>query len=102
MSVLNKIFPSEANNGYGGSAIAFYMAFPFMAIFTFRSLVHFLKDDSGVNSIASIIVFPGSPDPNTVIYMFSSLWGKPAVDHAADLRGPFSGVTETCFPSCMY
>ena len=75
MSLLQKIFPREANNRYEGSAIAFYMAFPFMAIFTFRSLVHFLKGDSGVNSIASIVVFPGSPDPNSVIYMFSSLWG---------------------------
>ena len=40
-----------------------------------RSLIHFFKDDSGVNSIATIVLFPGSPDPNQVIYMFSSLWG---------------------------
>lgn len=46
-----------------------------MIPFTFRALVHFLKDDSGTHSIASIIVFSGSPDANTVMHMFSSLWG---------------------------
>jgi hypothetical protein len=40
-----------------------------------RSLIHFLKADSGVNSIATIVLFPGDLDPNNVIYMFSSLWG---------------------------
>lgn len=76
MSVFEKLIPRQANNDYRGSPIAFYTAFLFMAIFTFRSLVHFFKDDSGVNSIASIIIFPGDPDPNNVIYMFSALWGS--------------------------
>ncbi len=36
-----------------------------------------LKADSGVNSIASIIVFPfeGPADPNNIIYMFSAVGG---------------------------
>ncbi len=76
MSAFERLIPRQANNDYRGSPIAFYAAFIFMAIFTFRSLVHFFKDDSGVNSIASILVFPGDPDPNNVIYMFSSLWGS--------------------------
>ena len=76
MSVFEKLIPRQANNDYRGSPIAFYTAFLFMAVFSFRSLVHFFKGDSGVNSIASIMVFPGDPDPNNVIYMFSSLWGS--------------------------
>ena len=76
MSAFEKLIPRQASNDYRGSPIAFYTAFLFMAIFTFRSLVHFFKGDSGVNSIASIIIFPGDPDPNNVIYMFSALWGS--------------------------
>ena len=75
MSLLEKLVPREASNDYRGSRIAVYAFCVFLAVMLFRSLVHFLKDDSGVNSIATIITFPGSPDPNTVIYMFSSLWG---------------------------
>jgi hypothetical protein len=44
-----------------------------MAVSLFRSTVHFLKPDSGVNSIASIRVFEGTPDPNHIIYMFSAI-----------------------------
>ena len=40
-----------------------------------RSLIHFLKNDRGANSIATLVTFSGSSDPNQVIYMFSSLWG---------------------------
>ncbi|MFP8873016.1 MAG: hypothetical protein VCB42_00470 [Myxococcota bacterium] len=75
MPAFETLFPRQANNDYRGSRVAWVGAFAFMAIFTFRSLVHFLKGDSGVNSIASIIIFPGNPDPNNVIYMFSSAWG---------------------------
>ena len=35
-----------------------------------------MKSDSGVNSIATIITFEGTPDPNQVIYLFASLWGS--------------------------
>ena len=50
-----------------------------MAIYTFRSFMHFLAQDGGINSIASIIIFPfaeGAADPNNVIYLFASLWGS--------------------------
>lgn len=75
-TVLQKLFPATANNDYRGSPVALYTLCVFGLMFTFRSLVHYLKDDSGVNSIASIMVFPGNPDPNNVIYMYSSLWGS--------------------------
>ena len=57
------------------SPIAWYEAFFFMAVFAFRGLENFLKDDSEVISIASSVIFRGNPHPNNVIYMFSSAWG---------------------------
>lgn len=74
-SLLEKILPRRIDNTYRGHPIALYAFWVLMIPFTFRAFVHFLKDDSGVHAIASIKVFPGDPDPNTVIYMFSSLWG---------------------------
>ena len=76
MSPLETLLPKEANNDYRGGPIALYTFCALAAVMLFRSLVHFLKDDSGVNSIATIVTFSGTPDPNQVIYMFSSLWGS--------------------------
>ena len=75
VSLYKRLLPDAANNNYLGSTIATYGLAVLLIPLTFRSLVHFLKDDSGVNSIATILTFSGSPDPNTVIYLFSSLWG---------------------------
>lgn len=47
-----------------------------MAVNTARSLIHFLAEDAGLNTIANIIIFEGNPDPNKVIYLFGSLWGE--------------------------
>lgn len=47
-----------------------------MAVNTVRSIIHFLMEDAGLNTIANIIIFEGSPDPNKVIYLFGSLWGE--------------------------
>jgi hypothetical protein len=74
-SFLEKLFPRQANNDYRGSPIALYAFCVLLVPFTFRAFVHFLKNDGGVHSIATILVFPGDPDPNVVIHMFSSLWG---------------------------
>jgi hypothetical protein len=59
--------------------IALYVFYLLMAMYTFRSFMHFLAQDGGINSIASIIIFPfaeGAADPNNVIYLFASLWGS--------------------------
>ncbi len=74
-SALDSILPPQANNDYRGGAIPFYGFCLLAATSLFSSTVHFLKDDSGVNSIASIIVFEGTPDPNNIIYMFSAVGG---------------------------
>jgi hypothetical protein len=79
VTVIEKLFPKQANNQYQGSPIALYGFYLIIAIYSFRSLVHFLAEDAGINNIASIIIFPvieGAPDPNNVIYLFASLWGS--------------------------
>lgn len=76
MTLIEKLIPREANNDYRGSPIAFYVFCVLSTIMLGRSLIHFFKDDSGVNSIATIVTFSGVPDPNQVVYMFSSLWGS--------------------------
>ncbi|MGE4653172.1 MAG: hypothetical protein AAEJ53_19980 [Myxococcota bacterium] len=76
-SMIDVVLPREVTNEYRGGAIPFYGFCLLFAMQIFKSTVHFLKFDSGVNSIASIIVFPfeGPADPNNVIYMFSAVGG---------------------------
>ena len=79
MSLIDKLFPKQANNDYQGNNIALYVFYLLIAMYTFRGFMHFLADDGGINSIASIIIFPfaeGAPNPNNVIYLFASLWGS--------------------------
>tara|TARA_B100000965_G_scaffold109450_1_gene90455 strand:+ start:20 stop:484 length:465 start_codon:yes stop_codon:yes gene_type:complete len=76
-----KLFPSGLDNQYKGSKIALYGLYPIFAIYIFRSLVHFLAENSGLVGIATIKEFPINEglDPNTVIYLFASLWGATQV-----------------------
>lgn len=74
-SALEVILPAEANNDYRSGAVVFYGFCLAVAVMLFRSTVHFLAPDSGVNSIASIIRFEGDPDPNNLIYLFSANGG---------------------------
>ena len=76
-STLDIVLPRKVDNEYRGG---WFPLFGFCLVFAtqiFSSTVHLLKPDSGVNSIASIIVFPfeGVADPNNVIYMFSAVGG---------------------------
>ena len=76
MPVLEGLFPRRASNDYRGRKVALY-AFGLLALgMGGRSLVHLFKGDSGVNSIATILTFSGTPDPNNVIYLYSALWGS--------------------------
>ena len=69
--------PSNLNNQYKGLKIVDYGLYPIFAIYIFRSLVHFLADNSGLVGIATIKEFPifEGLDPNNIIYLFASLWG---------------------------
>lgn len=75
MSFIETVIPKQASNDFRGGKVPLYGFCLLLLPVAFRSFVHFLKEDSGANSIASIHLFPGDPDPNQVIYMFSSLWG---------------------------
>jgi len=72
---VKRFLPPVADNHFLGPKIALYFFIFFMIVNTARSLIHFLAEDAGLNSIANIIVFEGDPDPNRVIYLFGSLWG---------------------------
>jgi len=76
-SIIDVVLPRPVTNEYRGGPIPFYGFCLFLATQIFSSTVHLFKADSGVNSIASIIVFPfeGPADPNNIIYMFSSVGG---------------------------
>ncbi len=75
------LFPSRLNNQYEGSKIALYGLYPIFAIYIFRSLVHFLAENSGLVGIATIKVFSISDglNPNNIIYLFASLLGATQV-----------------------
>ena len=75
------LFPYRLNNQYEGSKIAFYGLYPIFAMYIFRSLVHFLAENSGLVGIATIKEFPVTEglDPNNIIYLFASLWGATQV-----------------------
>ena len=76
-SLIDIVLPRRVTNVYRGGPVPFYGFCLLFATQIFSSTVHLLKADSGVNSIASIIVFPfeGPADPNNIIYMFSAVGG---------------------------
>ena len=76
-----KLFPSDLNNQYKGSKLVQYGLYPIFAIYIFRSLVHFLAENSGLVGIATIKEFPITDglNPNNIIYLFASLWGATQV-----------------------
>ncbi len=76
-SMIDVVLPRKVTNEYRGGAIPFWGFCLLFATQVFSSTVHLLKADSGVNSIATIIVFPfeGPADPNHIIYLFSAVGG---------------------------
>ena len=76
-----KLFPSRLGSQYEGSKVALYGLYPIFAFYIFRSLVHFLAENSGLVSIATIKEFPVTEglNPNNIIYLFASLWGATQV-----------------------
>ena len=69
--------PTEANNNYQGLKPALWFFYLYLLLVAFRSFTHMFAQDAGLNSIASIIIFPviNNLDPNSVIYAMGSLWG---------------------------
>ena len=70
------LLPTEANNNYQGLKFALWFFYLYLALVAFRSFTHMFAQDAGLNSIASIIIFPevNNLNPNSVIYLIGSLW----------------------------
>ena len=73
--MLNKIFPSVADNNFNGQKIAFWGFILFTLLMTWRSIVHMLFEEYGFHEIANFLTIEGDPDPMLLIYRFFSLWG---------------------------
>ena len=84
MSYLS-ILPDKVSNTYEGKTLSLWAMYLYLIAMTFRSLIHTFADDAGLNSIASIIVFPfiDDLDPNRIIYLFGSLWGGAQIVYLA-------------------
>ena len=76
-----RLLPSNINDKYTGTKIAYYGLFPIFAVLIFRSLVHFLSESSGLVGIATMKQIPliDGLNPNNLIYLFASLWGATQV-----------------------
>lgn len=66
ISFIDTVLSARASNDFRGGSVLIY-GFCLLLPVTFRAIVHFLKEDSGVNSIASIHLFHGTPAPNNVV-----------------------------------
>lgn len=68
-------FPEIFDNKVRFNKIILVLFYVITLVTLGRSLTHVFAPDGGANSIATIIVFSGQPDPNQVIYFVFSLWG---------------------------
>ena len=73
--IMNKILPAEIRNIYKGHPIALWGFVAFLALMTWRSIIHLIYQEYGLHQIANFIVLTGDPDPMPMIYLFFSLWG---------------------------
>jgi len=71
--LLNLIFPKNANNSTKIGKINIIVFGSITIITILRSIAHIILSDGGANTIATIILFSGNPDPNNVIYFIFAL-----------------------------
>jgi len=72
---VNKILPKEIKNIYQGHPISFWGFIAFLALMTWRSVIHLAYQEYGLHQIANFNLIAGDPDPMPIIYLFFSLWG---------------------------
>jgi hypothetical protein len=72
---VNKILPKEIKNIYQGHSISYWGFIVFLALMTWRSVIHLIYQEFGLHEIGHFISITGDPDPMPVIYLFFSLWG---------------------------
>ena len=71
----HKLLPGQAGNNHAIPK-AVVVVFILVTVMTIaRSLAHLFLPDGGANTIATIITFGGTPDPDAVIYNIFALWG---------------------------
>jgi len=69
------LLPIAADNNYRGHPFALWAFILFVALMTWRSIIHMFFEKVGVHDIANFIILTGDPDPMPIIYLFFSLWG---------------------------
>ncbi len=72
---MSLFFPKQANNQFSFSPKILFVFYAVTLMTLIRSLIHVFAFDGGANSIATIITFSATPDPDLVIYFVFSLWG---------------------------
>jgi len=75
VNFFSKVFPENANNNYSGNRIALWMLIAFLALMTWRSVIHMFFEPFGLHIIANVMLLTGDPDPMPLIYRFFSVWG---------------------------
>jgi len=73
--MLNKIFPTVADNQYPGHKIALWFFYLITAVTMVRSLIHMLKDDGGAQSIATIPLDTYTDAGAATVILIFSYWG---------------------------
>ena len=75
VNFFSKVFPENANNNYSGNRIALWMLIAFLALMTWRSVIHMFFEPFRLHIIANVMLLTGDPDPMPLIYRFFSVWG---------------------------
>ena len=75
MSYLKLLFPTNINNLYTGSNVAYWGFIVFTVLMSIRSCLHWFFPEFATHEIAHFIIISGDPDPLPVIYELFSLWG---------------------------
>ena len=75
MTVLEAVFPSNANNTYKGNPISLWIFTALTVISFIRSLIHMLKNDGGAQSIATIPLDKYPKKASEAIVFIFGYWG---------------------------
>jgi len=73
--MLEKIFPKQLKNDYGGSTIAKWVFVLFTVVTIVRSLIHMFAPDGGAQSIATIPLDSLTSAGAATVVLTFSLWG---------------------------
>ena len=80
---MNKILPTEIRNIYKGHPIALWGFVAFLALMTWRSIIHLIYQEYGLHQIANFIVIDwrSRSDANDISFLFSLGTGSVDIMH---------------------